>query len=239
MASTLATFLTDRSGPVDEHARHLAETVLSRRLGTLSAVPVYTVRTWLPDRPGALGAVASRIGAVGGDVIGIDIIERGAGRAIDELVVDLPDGHLVDLLLAEIGEVEGVDVEHIRALSGPPPDPTVEALLCALSLHESGTGIERFDRLVQGARRLLHADWAALVDATGSRIVAADGDDRPADGWLCAFALGATAEGDPVALSDLALATLPESGIALVVSRHHAPLRGREQAVLDALVALA
>ena len=39
------------------------------------------IRVWLPDRPGALGAVASRVGAVRGDVIGIDIIERGAGRA--------------------------------------------------------------------------------------------------------------------------------------------------------------
>ncbi len=44
----------------------------------------------MPDRPGALGQVASRVGAVGGDVVGIDILERGAGRAIDELVVELP-----------------------------------------------------------------------------------------------------------------------------------------------------
>ncbi|MBA3304000.1 MAG: amino acid-binding protein, partial [Acidimicrobiia bacterium] len=58
----------------------------------------FVVRLWLPDRPGALGQVASRIGAVRGDVVGIDILERGAGRAIDELVVQLPDGDLVDLL---------------------------------------------------------------------------------------------------------------------------------------------
>ena len=48
------------------------------------------MRVWLPDRPGALGAVASRIGAVRGDLVGVDILERGAGRAIDELVVELP-----------------------------------------------------------------------------------------------------------------------------------------------------
>src|SRR5262245_58230979 len=46
----------------------------------------FVLRLWLPDRPGALGAVASRVGAVGGDLVGIDILERGAGRAIDELV---------------------------------------------------------------------------------------------------------------------------------------------------------
>ena len=42
----------------------------------------YAVRVWLPDRPGALGQVASRIGAVRGDVVGIEILQRGAGRAI-------------------------------------------------------------------------------------------------------------------------------------------------------------
>ena len=52
-------------------------------------ISVVLLRVWVPDRPGALGAVASRVGAVGGDVIGIDILERGAGRAIDELWVEL------------------------------------------------------------------------------------------------------------------------------------------------------
>ena len=53
------------------------------------------MRVWMPDRPGARGAVASRIGAAGGDVVGIEIIEQGAGRAIDELVVHLPDAGTV------------------------------------------------------------------------------------------------------------------------------------------------
>lgn len=43
-------------------------------------VPTHLIRAWLPDRPGALGAVASRIGAVRGDVIGIDILEAVAAR---------------------------------------------------------------------------------------------------------------------------------------------------------------
>src|SRR5579875_812122 len=83
----------------------------------------YVVRVWVPDRPGALGAVASRIGAVRGDLVGIDILERGAGRAIDELVVDLPDAALVPLLTAEVGQVDGVDVEDIRPAPKPSPTP--------------------------------------------------------------------------------------------------------------------
>ena len=46
-----------------------------------------------------------------GDVVGIEILERGGGRAIDELVVALPDAGLVDLLVREVGQVDGVDVE--------------------------------------------------------------------------------------------------------------------------------
>ena len=201
-------------------------------------MPAYIIRVWLPDRPGALGAVASRVGAVKGDVIGIDIIERGAGRAIDELVIDMPDDGLVDLLLAEIGEVEGVDVENIRPLAGPPTDPAVTALSVANEIRRAGPGVEGFEAIVRGAVALLGAEWAALVDPTGSRIVASVGGDVPAEGWLCAFVLGATTDEAGVDLGEVALAPLPESGLALVVGRPASPLRGREQQVLEGLAAL-
>src|SRR4051794_23213666 len=93
----------------------------------------FVVRVWIPDRPGALGAVASRIGAVRGDVVGIDILERGAGRAIDELVVELPDDTLVPLLVAEIGQVDGVDVEDVHAVDDL-PDARLDALETAAAL---------------------------------------------------------------------------------------------------------
>lgn len=201
-------------------------------------MPTYVIRVWLPDRPGALGAVATRVGAVRADVIGIDIIERGAGRAVDELVIDLPDGELVDLLLTEIGEVEGVDVEHIRPLDGPPPDPAVMALEVARTIRRAETVVDSLEALVSGTRQLVGADWAALVDPSGGRLVVSSGDGVPAEGWLCAFVLGANAEGAGVDLKELAIANLPDSGLALVVSRSHLPLRGREQAVLEAVAAL-
>lgn len=199
-------------------------------------MPAFVIRVWLPDRPGALGSVASRVGAVKADVIGIDIIERGAGRAIDELVIDLPDGDLVDLLLAEIGQVEGVDVENIRPLAGPPPDPAVTALEVARRVRDAdGDGLQV---VVDGAVTLLGADWAALVDTGGSRLMAVSGDDVPNEGWLVAFVQGATTEGSPVDLQELAVAPLSSTGMALVVSRGHSPLRGREQQVLEGLAAL-
>jgi ACT domain-containing protein len=75
----------------------------------------YVVRIALPDRPGALGLVASRIGAVGGDIVAINILERDGGRAVDEFVVEIGGQHLIELLQSEIHEVDGVSVLEIRA----------------------------------------------------------------------------------------------------------------------------
>ena len=82
----------------------------------------YVVRIALPDRPGALGLVASRIGAVGGDIVAINILERDEGRAVDEFVIEIDGHHLVDLLQSEIHEVDGVAVLEIR-----PADSTTAA----------------------------------------------------------------------------------------------------------------
>jgi ACT domain-containing protein len=75
----------------------------------------YIVRIALPDRPGALGLVASRIGAVGGDIVAINILERDGGNAIDEFVIEMGGHHLIELLQSEIHEVDGVTVLEIRA----------------------------------------------------------------------------------------------------------------------------
>jgi len=198
----------------------------------------FVLRVWLQDRPGALGAVATRVGAVRGDVIGIDIIDRGAGRAIDELVVELPDEGLVGLLLSEIGEVEGVDVEHVRPLDSPPGDPSVVALEVARGVHAATCEADRHRALVDGAVRLLSCDWAALVDPAAGEVLAASGHEVPQPGWLCAFVLGAAAADGAPDLPELAVAELPGGAGTLVVSRTHSPLRGREQQVLQGLADL-
>ena len=70
---------------------------------------VVTLR--LPDRPGALGAVASRIGSVGADITDVRVAARRAGVAEDVVHIDLPlldDVDTVGLLLGEIRQVDGV-----------------------------------------------------------------------------------------------------------------------------------
>src|SRR5437660_6259798 len=91
------------------------------------------VRVWLPDRPGALGQVASRIGSVRGDIIGVDVLECDGGVAIDEFAVNLAHADLVPILVREIEEVDGASVEEVRVV-GHFPDPRLDALESATRL---------------------------------------------------------------------------------------------------------
>ncbi len=77
----------------------------------------FVLRVRLVDRPGALGQVASRIGAVGGDIVAIDILQRGGGEVIDEFQIELDGDHLVELLQSEIHEVDGANVESVRRVA--------------------------------------------------------------------------------------------------------------------------
>ena len=193
---------------------------------------VFVVRVWLPDRPGALGAVASRIGAVRGDLVGIDILETGAGRAIDELVVSLPSDDLVPLLIKEIQEVEGVDVEDIRPVQGELPDARVAALESAAELIAHDDVQSVCEALVKHVRRDFEAEWAAVVPHT-SELPALTSGDAPTPDWLAAFLAGSG--GLAAAPDDVAWASLTSQGAALVIGRDGRPFRARERRQLSAL----
>ncbi|HRE02591.1 MAG TPA: hypothetical protein PLV68_14920, partial [Ilumatobacteraceae bacterium] len=143
----------------------------------------YVVRVWLPDRPGALGLVASRIGAVHGDVVGIEILERGGGKAIDELVVALPDGVSRELLLAEISQVDGVAIEDVRPIHPDRPDAGMLALQISARLTEAepanllGVFCDELVGLVDGA-------WASALRVDGTAVVTRG--DPPDLAWLAA-----------------------------------------------------
>jgi hypothetical protein len=199
----------------------------------------YVLRVWLPDRPGALGAVASRVGAVGGDLVGIDILERGAGRAVDELVIDIPDDdERMPLLLAEIAEVDGVDIEQVTPVAEALRDPRLDALETAAMLvgaHDPGEAIAA---LCEHASRTLGASWAAVIDLETGEVDASDGD-APTSAWLSAFVAGSqssaqVANGD-AGPDDTVWAPLPQAGKALVIGRHSMPFRARERRQASAL----
>lgn len=156
----------------------------------------FVIRVWLPDRPGALGQVASRIGAVRGDVVGIDILERDGGQAVDELVVEIPDDELVDLLVAEVRQVDGVAVEEVRPVADALHDPRLDVLEAAAQLVGAPDVEELLAAVVVHARRVIGASWVAVTSldrpADGEGIVVAD-EGAPSRAWLEAFLAGSRA----------------------------------------------
>ncbi|MCX7620312.1 MAG: ACT domain-containing protein [Acidimicrobiales bacterium] len=198
----------------------------------------YVLRVWLPDRPGALGAVASRVGAVGADVIGIDILERGGGRAIDELIIDLPESALVPLLLQEVQEVDGVDVEDIREATGAALDPRLDALEAAAALVGAPSSDVLLDSLCEYAVATLAADWGAVFSLDGGELYSVLGP-APTTEWLVAFVEGSRSSarlgGEGAKPDDVVWAALASAGYALVLGREGRPFRARERREVSAL----
>jgi hypothetical protein len=202
----------------------------------------FVLRVWLADRPGALGAVASRIGAVGGDVVGIDILERGDGRVIDELTVDLPSEDLIPLMLAKVAELDAVDVEDVRSVVAGLPHPLVDALEVGADLLGARTVGDLFASLVDGVGAAYGAEWAAVVDPEGP-VVLSSSAGAPPGPWLEAFVMGtrsaAKEPGAAASASDVAWAGLEVSGLALLVGRTGRPFRARERRQLATLARIA
>jgi hypothetical protein len=203
------------------------------------------LRIWLPDRPGALGAVASRVGAVKADVIGIDVIERDGGVAVDEIVVDLPDDSLTDLMLAEIRQVDGVGVEEVHRDATAAGDPAVAALGAARFVLEAADLGALASALAQHARTLVGADWSCLLERaeeTDPPSVLGASGPVPQAPWLAAFRAALLSDAviaetagplDPVCLP------LAAAGADLLLGRQSRPVRGRERERLLALMAVA
>jgi hypothetical protein len=203
-------------------------------------VTTFVLRVWLPDRPGALGAVASRIGAVRGDLVGIDILERGGGRVIDELVVELPNEGLLPLLVQEVSQVDGVDVEDARPGSDKPVDPRLDALELAASLVDQTDTSALLQDLTAHLAHALEAEWVAAVQ---DNTVLASVGDAPTGEWLRAFVAGSqssesVAEGHH-GPEDVACAPLAGADLALVLGRQGTPFRARERRQLAALARIA
>lgn len=205
-------------------------------MSTVPPVYIVVVRVWLPDRPGALGQVASRIGAVKGDLLGIEILEVGGGRAIDELVVALPDPTLVDLMVNEVHAIDGVSVEHVRRTEGDHTDGGLLALVLAAELAEAEPEA-RLAALVDCVERLTECEWVLV--ARGSEIVQKRGDVPSAD-WLHSLLAGSRHLGDPHATaSDLFWADLPSSELWLAAGRSDRPVHVRERLRLDLFARIA
>jgi hypothetical protein len=127
------------------------------------------LRVELPNVPGSLGRVASAIGAAGGDIEAIEIVEkRYDGTAVDDVLLDMVDGAMPDSVVSACTAVEGVKVLWIsRYLAGG-------NLFLDLEVVESLTEAPEtaLDRLVELLPVAFRCEWAArlTVGADGLRI---------------------------------------------------------------------
>lgn len=202
----------------------------------------FILRVWLPDRPGALGVVATRVGAVGGEIVGIEILERGAGRAIDELVVDLADQSQLTALVREVRAAEGVDVEDLRPAREPLRDPGSAALESAAELFAARSCSQLLDHLAEEVALQFDADWSAVVDVEAPAVRSHTGTPPPAP-WLQAFIEGSrsspTVAAHESGPNELAWAPLAAAQLTVVLGRPVRPFRARERKQLVALAGIA
>lgn len=197
---------------------------------TLPPVHTVVVRVWLPDRPGALGQVASRIGSVRGDVLAIEILEVGGGRVIDELVVALPEASLVDLMVNEVHAIDGVSVEHVRPTTEGHVDGSLVSMEVAADLVESDPS-DRLDAFVGGVVKLTAATWVLV--ALGGEVIASVGEVPNAE-WVSSLLAGSRHLGDPHATSsDMFWSDLPQSGLWVAAGREGRTVHERERVRLD------
>jgi len=119
----------------------------------------YLLRVVLPDRPGMLGALATALGEVGADIISLDVVERGPGGAVDDLLVELPPGGLADRLITGAQSVPGVVVESLRPYVGAADLHGDLELVDALA-----SAAEPLEVLLRHAPGVFRAGWALLVE---------------------------------------------------------------------------
>jgi hypothetical protein len=160
------------------------------------------VRIWLPDAPGVLGAVAAEIGDVRGNVVSLEVLERDAGVAIDELVIELPDEvGAVDALCRRVRNVPGAGVEEVVELEltepgAGAPDREDSVLLAATAMLAETTPEAVLKALSDSLVSLFDLSWFALMDDVLRRFVEQRGD-LPSVEWVLAFAHGARSGADP------------------------------------------
>jgi hypothetical protein len=155
------------------------------------------LRLWLPDAPGTLGAVAAEIGAAKGNVVGLEVLEREAGVAIDEMVVELPDDpDAIDAVCRGVRNVPGVGVEEVTELVGEAADREDSVLAAAAVIVAASTPDAVRTALVSRLRALFGLTWLAVADEPLTRFVEVHGD-APTPAWVAAFAEGARSGADP------------------------------------------
>lgn len=189
------------------------------------------LRLELPNVPGSLGRLASAIGAAGGDIESIEIVEkRPDGTDVDDVLLDMVDGAMPDSVVSACNAVEGVRVLWIsRYLAGGNLFPDLEVV-------ESLTAdpARALDLLVDALPVAFRCEWAARL-GSGGHI------EQATEGAPATVELSATSGLDRQTLGDdlVAIAPLADGRLVVIGRRGGPEYLDSELARLGHLVGLA
>lgn len=190
----------------------------------------FLLRVTLPDRPGSLGSLAIALGSVGADILSLDVLERREGCAMDDIVVNVPQGTMPDLLITAAEQIDGVLVDSLQPYGG-----ILEAhreLELIDSVAEAGP--EKLHLLAREVPTALRVGWA-VVTANGSATaeVVASAESAPVEprevpaelvNVHAAAALDSALAPDTWRVMDTSLAAAPlNNGHSLVIARPGGP----------------
>jgi hypothetical protein len=179
------------------------------------------IRLSVPDRPGMLGDVASNIGAAGGDIAQVQVLESGSGRALDDVYVNVRDAEHLTRVQNRLSAVAGTQIVGVKI--GPPPTTGHSELeLIGRMLAAPGRAVQT---LVDGVPDSTGSDWAAAVrygaDETVEEVVATSPTCPGPDQVPTDIPLRLTVVGEPYV--GLALVPLTGTRLGLVVVRESGP----------------
>lgn len=128
---------------------------------------VFLLRVALPDRPGALGRVASALGTVDADISAVEIVEKADGFVIDDFMLSVPRGTLPDALVAACTALPDVEVLWLSFY------PEAWDLQADVDVLDRMTDDPRHSEqiLMDAAPAVFHASWAMVVDRTLPELV--------------------------------------------------------------------
>ncbi len=135
---------------------------------TVLRVPSYMLRVQLEDRPGSLGSLAVALGSAGADILSLDVVERGTGYAIDDLIVELAPGAMPDMLITAAENIKGVRVDSIRPHTGLLEAHRELELIDHIAAASGKSA--RLQVLADEAPRVLRVGWCTVVRLTESGI---------------------------------------------------------------------
>ena len=119
-------------------------------------------RIRLPNRPGAIGVVASAMEAIEAKINLIEIVEKRGSVEVDEFILDLPPSQTVASLVAACDTLPEVQVEWVRNY---PRGGGIE-LDVELRRRMSANAGRAAEKLASAAPLVFRAHWSLLLEVS-------------------------------------------------------------------------